>query len=604
MAQTVERAHEEISRVEGDLGSLPTVFGPLFGRDDDLDRAVGLIEAGVRPVLTVVGPGGVGKTRLAIALAERLAASYADGVRFVGLSGERNVSDAEARVRQALGATAAGAEPVRAWLASRDLVLILDNLEQIPGAGDLIAGIMPRSGGSRLVVTSRGPLHIAAEQVLRLEPLRSGPRRHDAGEERGPAVALFVDSASAADADYAPDEAELDAIGELCRRLDGLPLAIRLAAQRRRLLGVGEMLRRIDNDPTLLAGAGRDLEERQRTIERSIGWSLDLLTDEERVDAHLLSLAPAGWSEPTQAAIEPTIALTTLERLLDLGIVGRVGDRLTMLQTVRDIVSAAAPSSTQDGNRERLIDAVVRDATRLRSLDASPAALIEDANLRHVVHLLADQGDAERLLRFVVVLDTYWTQTGTGAAIAGRLRWALETAALPEAPDQLRALQLVSVASAMAGQPDEGLRIARDMVELSEQRGTVQERVRALNILGGAYLMAHQPGPAYDTFRSALPLGARGGRRHQDHDQPGRRRGRAGAGRRGGPAARAGDGGDGCRGTPGAVDASGGAGDPGRRPVDGETSPARGPRAIGGDAPTCLAARGRVPDGRAGAVER
>jgi non-specific serine/threonine protein kinase len=266
------------------------------------------------------------------------------------------------------------------------------------------------------------------------------------------------------------------------------------------------MLRRIDRDPTLLAGASPDLEERQRTIERSIWWSLDLLTGEERADAHLLGLAPAGWSEATLAAVEPAVSLTTLEHLLNLGLLSRVGDRLTMLQTVRDVVAGSQAVATRDRNRERWVDAVIRDADRVQGLGAGPAGLAEDANLRAVVSLLADQGDADRLLAFVVSTDAYWLQAGTAGAIAGRIRWALERTSLPEVSRQLRALQLGSVSSTLVGETDGGLALAHRMVALGEERGTAHEHVRALNVLGGAYLMAHQPELAYDTFRAALPF--------------------------------------------------------------------------------------------------
>ena len=507
MAHTVERPPGEPLGIEQrDLGELPAVYGPLFGRDDDLDQAAGLIAAGSRPVLTVVGPGGVGKTRLAVALGQRIEHDFADGVRFVPLAGERAASDAATRVGQALGASTGGPEQIRLWLESRDVLLILDNLEQIPGAGALVAGILPRTGGSRLVVTSRGPLHIAAEQVLRLEPLGSRPAPHDAGEGRGPAVALFLDAATAADAGYAPDADELDGVAELCRRLDGLPLAIRLAAQRRRLLGVPEMLRRIESDPTLLAGAGPDLEERQRTIERSIWWSLDLLTSEERADAHLLGLAPAGWSDVTVSHIRPSVALTALERMLDLGIVGREAGRLTMLQTVRDVVAQLGTDDRRRENERRFLDAWLRDAGRIGAEGASPSALLEDSNLRLVVRLLEERGEPQTLLAFVGALDRYWTQSGTAVAIVGSLRKALATAELPETKDQHLVLALASLASGLAGEPDEAIRWSATLVASVDRHGGAQERLWARNLAGGAHAMAGDHEAAYETYRSALEL--------------------------------------------------------------------------------------------------
>lgn len=494
---------------DDDPGALPTVYGALHGRDEDLARAEGLIAAGARPVLTIVGPGGVGKTRLAIALGERLAGRFADGVRFVALAGERTSTDAESRVRQATSTTATTRAQVRSWLESCEALLILDNVEQIDGAGRLIAELAPRSGGSRVLVSSRGPLHIAAEQVVRLEPLRAEPPR-GAGDEPGPAVALFLEVAAAADDGYAPDRAELGQIAELCRRLDGLPLAIRLAAQRRRLLGVPEMLRRIELDRTLLAGAARDVEERQRTVERSIAWSLDLLTAAERVDAHLMSLAPAGWSDATLADVEPPVPLDALGRMLDLGIVGRDGDRLSMLQTVRDVVAADGTEGTRRENERRFVAAWIRGAGRIAAVGASPAALAEDPNLRLVVRLLERSEEWEALLRFIGVLDRYWTQSGTATAIVGSLRAGLAVVELPDAREQRLVLALASLASALAGDVEEAIRWSARLVASVDAGGSAQERLWARNIAGGAHAFAGNHEEAYRIYLDALDLEAEG----------------------------------------------------------------------------------------------
>jgi DNA-binding CsgD family transcriptional regulator/predicted peroxiredoxin len=181
-----------------------------------------------------------------------------------------------------------------------------------------------------------------------------------------------------------------------------------------------------------------------------------------------------------------------------------------MLKTVRDIVAGSQEGETRDANRDRLIDATIRDAGRVQALGASPAGLAEDGNLREVVNLLSDLGDADRLLEFVVATDSYWTQAGTAGAIAARIRWAIERTALPKTSHQLRALQLASLASTLEGKTEEGLAIAHRMVALADERGSVEERLRALNILGGAYLMSHRPELAYDTFLAALALEADG----------------------------------------------------------------------------------------------
>ncbi|WP_217177664.1 BTAD domain-containing putative transcriptional regulator [Streptomyces sp. AC495_CC817] len=315
----------------------------LVGRDDDVSRLMHLLASS--RLVTILGPGGLGKTRLAHATA---AASDAPVVAVIALAGVRDGADLEPAIGAALGiseASAGGrlsdarAQPdlrsrIVALLGERRTLLVLDNCEQIiDAAADWTSELLAAVPSLRILATSRTPVGVAAEAVYPLTPLT-------ADEGSGPAVRLFLQRARAVRPDARLDEAT---VARLCDRLDGLPLAIELAAARVRTMTAEQIEARLENRFALLTGGDRSAPERHRTLQAVIEWSWDLLDDDARSALARLSLLPAGFSSATASRVlaEPVVD-DLLDRLVaqSLLVVSDAADgrdlRFRMLETVRE----------------------------------------------------------------------------------------------------------------------------------------------------------------------------------------------------------------------------------------------------------------------------
>jgi class 3 adenylate cyclase len=263
--------------------NLPMQITSFVGRGDDIARALDLF-ADSR-VLTITGAGGTGKTRLALQIGAELAGGFRDGVFFVDLAPVHDADVVASQVLRSVGLqSSAGARPPEEALleqiGAREVLLILDNFEQVIDAAPLVGEMVRRSPRSKFIVTSRGPLRIAAEQEMPLEPLGLPAFADPATLTDFDAVALFVDRATAVRPDFSITADNAAAVAELVRRLDGLPLAIELVATRVRLLPVATILERLD--PGSLGSGAVDLPARQRTIHGAIAWSHELLGEPVR----------------------------------------------------------------------------------------------------------------------------------------------------------------------------------------------------------------------------------------------------------------------------------------------------------------------------------
>ena len=262
-----------------DQTNLPIAASPLLGRERELEELVDRLES--RRLVTITGPGGTGKTRLALQVAAELVGSVADGVFWVPLGALADSSLVASEIAQAIGAP----DDLGAFLRDRELVLLLDNFEHLLGAAATVADLLATAPSLRVLATSRAPLRISGEVEYPLDPLSPVD-----------AVALFVERARAVGRAIEPD-ATIEAI---CTRLDSLPLAIELAAARTRLLPPGTLLTRLERALPLLTDGARDAPERQRTLRATIEWSYDLLDDASR--RLLARLAVFAGSFPVEAA--------------------------------------------------------------------------------------------------------------------------------------------------------------------------------------------------------------------------------------------------------------------------------------------------------------
>ena len=268
-------------------GALPVPSTPLVGREEDVEAVTGLVLGEGARLVTLSGPGGVGKTRLAVEVARRLDAEFADGVRFVDLAPVSSPGLVLAEIAAGLGLSSSASRlltDVRAYLRSRRLVLVLDNFEQLAAAAPLTAELLAAAPGLVVLVTSRIVLRISGEHEFPVPPLPvpAPSVKELADVARLASVRLFMERARAVDVSFELTEENDRAVAEICRRLDGLPLAIELAAARVKLLSPTALLDRLDDRMRLLTRGARDLPARQQTLRGTLDWSLDLLSPPER----------------------------------------------------------------------------------------------------------------------------------------------------------------------------------------------------------------------------------------------------------------------------------------------------------------------------------
>jgi predicted ATPase/class 3 adenylate cyclase len=322
----------------GPLPAFPTSF---VGR---LEASAALRDhLGTARLVTLTGPGGTGKTRLAVEVAQEVGERYPDGVSFVDLAPINDAALVGPEIASALGVEVpAGKPPVEAVaesLGTRAVLLLLDNFEQVVAAAPDVSALLAGAPAAAVLVTSREPLGIRGEQVLPLSPL-------GLGNADGEAVELFIERARSMDPSFELDERSAEVVGRICARLDGMPLAIELAAGRIRTLSPEEILARLDHSLPLLTGGPRDAPVRQRTLRATIEWSHDLLEDSERVLFRRLAAFAGGWTlEAAQTVADPDgelgDPLDLLASLVQKSVVrrerGGPEGRFGMYETIREL---------------------------------------------------------------------------------------------------------------------------------------------------------------------------------------------------------------------------------------------------------------------------
>ena len=359
--------------------NLPLQLTSFLGRDADAAEVRAWLDGG--RLVTLTGPGGIGKTRLALQAAADALDRFADGVWLVDLAPLTDAAQVAATVAQVLRVRADADTPAAAALAAhaadRQLLLVLDNCEHVVGAcAELAAALLATAPGLAVLATSREPLRIAGERVYALAPL-AVPADDDPAPGLAAAVRLFVERARDTRPDFAPAAADLQAVGALCRRLDGIPLAIELAAARMRALSIAEIGRRLDDRFRLLTGGHRAQLARQRTLEATIAWSYDLLEPGERALFVRLSVFAGGFE------------LDAVPRVgADAGDAAAAVDALV----AKSLVVAYARG---DATRYRMLDSI-REFARDRLAAGDDAAAVRDAHAAWCADLARAAHDALR----------------------------------------------------------------------------------------------------------------------------------------------------------------------------------------------------------------
>ncbi len=429
------------------LAPLPMPRSRLINREQELAQAKALLEREEVGLVTLTGPGGVGKTRVALQVAADLAPQFTDGVAFISLASLKDPTLVVPTVARALGVSQTGGdsldERLLAYLQPRDVLLVLDNFEQLVSAAPLAAQALELAPRLKLLVTSREPLRVRDEQLVPVPPLALPDPTHVADLAHLleiPAVALFVERAREARPDFALTSENAATIIEICQRLDGLPLALELAAARSNVLLPEALLARLVRRLPLLSRGARDLPERQQTLHNTITWSYDLLEKGEQQLFRRLSVFLGGFtldavqavcvfeafgtSSPAQA--DDGMVLEQLAQLLDKSLVqaqqGIGGEpRFMLLETIREYATEQlAASGEQATVQKRHAHYFLRLAEKVGPYWSSSVGDIwleqmerEDANLRAALAWSkANQDGVEIGLRLAGALYWYWFLLG------------------------------------------------------------------------------------------------------------------------------------------------------------------------------------------------
>jgi predicted ATPase/class 3 adenylate cyclase len=439
-----------------DEARLPTTATPLVGRKKELADAVRMLSDGVR-LLTVTGPGGVGKTRFAIEAAVELLESFTDGARFVDLASLRSADAVLPAMSQAVRARGSLEEALR----EQEALLLLDNAEHVTEAAPELRSLLEGCPGVSLLVTSREPLHLSLEHELPLAPMPEAP-----------AVELFRRRVRMTDPAF---EGNYGVIAEICGRLDGLPLAIELAAARVKVLGVEGLLERLEQRLPLLVGRSRDVPERQRTLRATLEWSYGLLEpDEQRAFAALGVFA--GGFDPSVAETVAGADLEIVESLVDKSLVRRENGRLSMLETIREFARERLDDSLEGKlvkrrHAEHFLE-VVAPFFRLRSDAAERHREIatverEYENILAAIEWFRRSGEVGSEVRTVLGCVSYWENNGPWEV--GR-RYIEDVLTRYGKPDDLRAWALwtSSMFAWRLADPQAALRRAREARPLAQ----------------------------------------------------------------------------------------------------------------------------------------
>ncbi len=417
--------------------NLPIQLTPLVGRSDEVAAILGLItRQGVR-LLTLTGPGGTGKTRLALAVAAELLDDVPDGAWFVDLAPLRDPALVASTIARTLGLRESGPqsalEALSTFLAIKRLLLVLDNYEHLLEAAPVVSELLQAGPDIVALVTSREPLRLRGEWEFTVAPLAlPDPHLHSSRADlaQNPAVALFVQHAQAARADFALTDENAADVSAICARLDGLPLAIELAAARIKVLPPAALEARLETRLPLLTGGRRDAPARQRTLRDTVAWSHDLLSEEERILFRRLGVFAGGW---TFAAVESVangdggldvfggIASLVDKSLVRQSVQSDGEPRFSMLETIREFALEQLHGHSNEegairrGHARFFADLVLAVRTQI---DAGvPEAIrrmgTEEDNLRLMLAQLLAAGDAETALRIAGgCLSVYWTVAG------------------------------------------------------------------------------------------------------------------------------------------------------------------------------------------------
>jgi predicted ATPase/DNA-binding SARP family transcriptional activator len=450
--------------------ALPTPPGQFVGRGRELREIADRLRPGRSRIVTLTGPGGTDKTRLAIAVGQALARAFNGAVGFVDLAAVRDATELWPEIAASLSLDPSDNRPLRRQRA----LLVIDNTERLGSAVAALESLLAEAPRIQVLISARVPSRIAGEEIVELGPLMAADGR-----------SLFRARARASGAEDESDEL-VDAI---CQRLEWLPLAIELAALQARALPGPDLLRALDRRLSTLVGALPESPRRHRAIETTIAWSHDLLTDEERRLFARLAIFEGGW---TIAAAEAVCDATLgqLRALVDHSLVRRSGDRMTMLDTIRDYAAARLDESGERPEMLRRHALWFLAEARRQCETADPTMqfrlLAEDVdNQRVALATLCGEPTTDRAAEFADVMWMSWVAAGWTVEGIGWMTRILARPSIPGGPSWALRQTVLGEFYVAAGRMDDGERVKLEALDIARRNGEAASVAATLTDLAG-----------------------------------------------------------------------------------------------------------------------